>query len=74
MEIPDGSILKFNRDDIEIEVVSHNRVKYEDIEYSLTAVTKKLLNVSYAPATATNWTYQGRLLRDIYKETYFEVG
>ena len=73
MGIPVGAMLKFKRNDIEVEVVSHNRVKYRDKEYSLTAVTKQLLEISHAPATATNWTYQGKLLREIYKETYFEI-
>ena len=73
MEIPVGSVLNFIRDDVDVEVVSHNRVKYDGNEYSLTAITKQLLNVSYAPATATHWTYHGRLLREIYKETYLEV-
>ena len=74
MEISIGDKLIFNRDEIEVEVIGPNRVRYKDNEYSLTAITKQLLNVSYAPATATHWTYQGRSLRDIYKETYFEVG
>ncbi len=73
MGIPVGAMLKFTRDDIEVEVVSHNRVKFRNQEYSLTAISKQLLEISHAPATATNWTYQGKLLREIYKETYFEV-
>ena len=72
MGIPVGSRLKFNRDNVEVEVVSHNKVKYMDIESSLTAVTKQLLNVSNAPATATHWRFEGKLLREIYKETYLD--
>ena len=66
-------MLKFTRDDIEVKIVSHNKVRYKDREDYPTPITKELLNVSYAPATATHWTYQGGLLRDIYQETYFEV-
>ena len=73
MNIPVGEMLKFTRDDIEVEVVSHNKVKYKNKEDYLTPITKELLGISGAPATSTHWTYQGRLLREIYKETYFEV-
>ncbi len=73
MKIDVGEILKFTREDIEVEVVSHNKVRYKDKEDYLTPITKQLLGTSGAPATSTHWTYQGRLLREIYKETYFEI-
>lgn len=73
MKIPEGSMLKFTRENIEVEVIGHNQVRHKDREDYLTPITKDLLNVSYAPATATHWMFEGRSLRDIYKETYFEV-
>jgi len=73
MNILEGATLTFTRDNIEVVVISHNQVKLEDRVDYLTPITKDLLNVSYAPATATHWRFKGRLLRDIYKETYFEV-
>lgn len=73
MKIPEGAILTFTREDIEVEVISQNQVRYKDREDYLTPITKDLLNVTHAPATATYWRFNGRLLRDIYKETYFEV-
>lgn len=73
MKIPEGAILAFTRDDIEVEVISQDQVRYNDREDYLTPITKDLLSVNHAPATATYWRFNGRLLRDIYKETYFEV-
>lgn len=38
--------------------------------YSLTGVTKKLLNITHAVQPTGYWLFDGRNLRDIYDETY----
>ena len=73
MGIPEGSILEFTRGDHNCEVISGRRVKFEDEDISLTALTKRLLEIDRSPPPCPYWTYQGRNLSDIYTETYMEV-
>lgn len=72
MGIPASSKLKFTRGDNEVEIIGHNRVKYGDDEYSLTGITRLLLEVDGAPPgrTVSYWTLDGKNLLDIYDETY----
>ena len=72
MGIPVGSKLKFTNEDVTVEVVSDRRVKYQESEFFLTAITKELLGVDHAIRPTPYWTYQGRLLQEIYGETYDE--
>ena len=53
-----------------LEVANERRVNYKGEIKSLTAVTKELLKVSYKIAPGPYWTYEGKLLKDIYNETY----
>jgi hypothetical protein len=39
-------------------------------EMYLTPATKRVLDLEYSVAPGPYWTYQGRLLQDIYNETY----
>ena len=73
MGIPVGSKLKFTNDDVTVEVISYNRVKYQGDNFSLTAFTRKLLGLDYSVAPSSYWTYEGRSLHEIYNETY-ELG
>lgn len=72
MQIPVGSILQFEKGDLSAQAVvsSSKRVLYEEKEYSLTALTQKLLNASYAVGPCPYWTFNGRNLDEIYDETY----
>ena len=70
MGIPAGSPLKFTRGDYSCEVISERQVRFENDDFSLTALTKKLLEVDRPLAPCPYWTYQGRNLSDIYDETY----
>ena len=72
MKIPVNSILKFERGNLSIQasVSSSKRVLYEGQEYSLTALTRKLLKIPYAVAPCSYWTFNGRNLDEIYEETY----
>lgn len=70
MGIPIGSRLKFTEDGTEVEVVEEKKVKYNDETSSLTAVTKKLLNLDYAVQPGGYWTFNDKNLKEIYEETY----
>ena len=70
MGIPEGSILEFTRGDHSCEVISGRRVKFEDEDISLSALTKRLLEIDRSPSPCPYWTYQGRNLSEIYSETY----
>lgn len=70
MGIPIGSYLKFTEDNTEVEVVEEKKVKYLEEIFSLTGVTKKLLNLDYAVQPGSYWTFNGKNLKEIYEETY----
>jgi hypothetical protein len=70
MGIEKGSILEFTNGDVQVEVISERKVKYNDEITSLTAVTKKLLGITRPLQPSPYWTYEGRKLKDIYNETY----
>ena len=70
MGIPAGSILEFTQGNHTCEVISGRRVKFEDEDLSLTALTKKLLEIDRPLHPTRYWNYQVRNLSDIYEETY----
>lgn len=70
MGIPKGSVLHFTQSDETVTVESERKVIFRDEVSSLTAATRELLGNSYHVAPGPYWTYEGRLLRDIYNETY----
>ncbi len=70
MGIEAGSILHFTRGDYTCEVISKYLVRYEGEGMSLTALTKRLLELDYSPQPTPYWTYEGRNLSDIYDETF----
>jgi hypothetical protein len=70
MGIPVGSELRSIHREATATVVSAKVVSYLGEEQSLTAATRSVLNVDYSVAPSPHWTYQGRLLREIYNETY----
>ena len=71
MEIPVGSILKFvNDDQVEIEVVEGNKVKYKGETMSLSAATQRLL--PYITHPTPYWIYEGEKLSDRWENTLEE--
>ena len=71
MGIPIGSKLYFTQSsEKSVEVANERRVSFKGEIISLSAVTKELLNVNYRIAPGPYWTYQGKVLKDIYNETY----
>jgi hypothetical protein len=53
-----------------VTVVTPRKVKFGDEEMSLGAATKQLLGVEYSVRGGPFWTFNGRLLSEIYDETY----
>jgi len=72
MQIPLGSILQFIRDDITAKDVAPKKVLFGDEEMSLTAATRQALGIDYSVQPGRFWTFNGKLLSDIYEETYNE--
>ena len=73
MGIPVGSFLEYIDDaDIKCEVVGERKVKYNDEETSLSALTNRLLGKydRYGVIPTKYWLYNGKNLSYIYNETY----
>jgi hypothetical protein len=71
MGIKPGSVLQY-RDDPHITVVVYgiNTVLFSGKEEYLMPITKRIRGVTYDIRPAAYWTYDKRLLSDIYDETY----
>ena len=71
MNIPMDATLVYVKDsDITVKVVSPNKVLYNSEEYSLSALTKSLLDLPYYVSPTRYWTYEGKNLQAIYDDTY----
>lgn len=73
MGIPPGSELRSVKADITVTVVGPKKVRLGDEEMSLTAATRQGLALEYSVAPGPHWTYEGKLLSDIYEATYGNV-
>jgi len=76
MGIPEGATLVFTHKGAEKEeaiVFSDKTVKARgsNEEVSLTALTKKILKTDTPISPKVYWSYNGKSLDDIYKETYY---
>lgn len=72
MGIPVGAVLNSTDNTATVTVIDGRRVKLGDEELSLSAATKQILGLDYYVAPGPHWTFEGRLLRDIYNATYSE--
>ncbi|MGJ8641784.1 MAG: GIY-YIG nuclease family protein [Luteolibacter sp.] len=70
MGIPIGSILQFTESDSSVMVAAERKVMLNDEEVSLTRATRILLSYDYNVQPSPYWIFEGKLLRDIYNETY----
>jgi len=70
MGIPVRSMLHFSNGVTACEVTSSRRVEFEGEDYSLTALTQRLLGTDRPTQPSPHWTYKGRRLSDIYNDTY----
>jgi hypothetical protein len=73
MGIPMGSELICTSNDAKVTVVENKKVKLGDEVLSLSAATKQVLQLDYPVPPAVYWAFNGRLLREIYNETYSSV-
>lgn len=74
MGIPVGSNLVYLKDtNIIIKTVNAKKVIFGHEEYSLTALTRKLLDLPYNVAPCRYWTFEGKNLQNIYDSTYTNV-
>jgi hypothetical protein len=73
MGIPMGSKLLFLYSDdkiIESTVISEKKVDYNGNEYSLTRLTRELLNIEHDVQPTRYWSYLGKVLTEYYDSTY----
>lgn len=73
MEIPIGSELLCTANDAKVIVGAPKKVTLDGEIMSLTAATRQVLQLEYSVAPGPYWTYNGRLLREIYNETYNDL-
>ena len=69
MQIPIGAELVSTTNSETVTVASDRTVHFRGEETSLTAATRNILGYDYSVQPGPYWTYNGKLLRDIYDET-----
>src|SRR3989442_4476326 len=70
MGIPVGSELKWKHGTESVTVTSEHQVGVADADLYLTKLTSRLLGKDHNIKPGSHWTYNGRLLSNIYDETY----
>jgi T5orf172 domain len=70
MGIPPGSKLLYRDGKTEVTVIDDRMVKLDNEECYLTAATMKVMGITTQIQPSPYWTYNGKLLIDIYDETY----
>lgn len=70
MQIPIGAELVSIYDDSVATVIGPRKVLHQGDPTSLTAATKRVLQVEYAVNPGPHWTYNGKTISEIYNETY----
>lgn len=74
MNISINAILVYVKNpEIIATVVGTKKVLFDNTEFSLTALTRKLLDLPYNVAPCRYWTYEGKNLQEIYDETYTNI-
>ena len=73
MGIPVGSVLHMVNSDTTVTVCADRKIMFDGEETSLTAATTKLLGLEYQIQPTPHWTYEGKVLTEIYNETYNAV-
>ena len=70
MNIPEGSELLFEDGVTTVKVKDNKKVIYNEEIMTLTAATRKVMDIDYSVQPSPHWTFNGKLLKDIYNETY----
>jgi hypothetical protein len=73
MGIPMNSVLHSTDSDATVVVVAPKRVRLGEEEMSLTAATRQILQLDYSVAPGSHWTFNGKLINEIYEETYGDM-
>ena len=75
MNIPMGAELlcPYEGVDYKVYVCAPRKVKFNDEETSLTATLRQIMNITWDVQPTPYFYYNGRLLSDIYNETYTSV-
>ena len=73
MQIPVGAILTCAVNGDTVTVVNSKKVMLHGEEMSLTAATRKALDITYSVAPCPYWLFEGKSLHGIYDETYSEL-
>jgi hypothetical protein len=74
MGIPAGSQLHSVHGLSIATVISAKKVNFNGEETSLTAATRQVLGIEHSVQPSPHWTYQGKLLKEFYEETYGNTG
>ena len=70
MQIPPDSLLTCKVNALTVIVVDAKKVQLNGEEMSLTAATRKALNIEYSVAPSPYWSFKGQSLQEIYNNTY----
>ncbi len=70
MNIPEDSKLLFKDGSTTVKIKDNKKVIYNDEIMTLTAATRKIMDIDYSVQPSPHWTFNGKLLKDIYNETY----
>ena len=70
MGIPLGAELKSIHGPYVATVISNKKVSYNGEETSLTSATRQVLGIEHSVQPSPHWTYQGKLLKTVYEDTY----
>jgi hypothetical protein len=70
MGIQPNSELLFKDASTTVVIIDDRKVTFENEIMTLTAATKKIMDLDYSVQPSPYWTFKGKLLKDIYDETY----
>ena len=70
MQIPIGATLVSIDNGEVATVIDERRILFREEHSSLTRATREILGIEYSVAPTPHWTYEGKLMSEIYDETY----
>ena len=70
MGIPIGSTLAYRDGGYTVTVAEEKKVNFNGAICSLTAATREIMGIDYSVQPAPYWSFEGRLLKEIYNEAY----
>lgn len=73
MGIPIGAELHSVHGPYLATVITSKKIRFNGEDSSLTAATRQVLGIEHSVQPSPHWTYQGKLLKEIYEETYGDV-